>query len=204
MSHYCRYSLVYVRSFLWNVSMPILAYPSNNNQVSKCSQRVSLLTLCRILHGVASGCDGNSSTSTLPSSNTIQTAGFLWLLTFNSLGTHGGRCPSNCLDPGFSNVCCCLPCCPPQSKHMALECTTKRLSVNWSRFMVRALCGHPFFPTISNTILHSSLWTLFTLIATSILFRLDVSLYIDFSQSKQVFYSLQAIAMRCLFPMWTI
>ena len=105
---------------MWGLSCemwPILAYPINNNQVSKCSQRVSLLTLCRILHGVASGCDGSSSTSTLPSSNTIQTAGFLWLLTFNSLGTHGGRCPSNCLDPGFSNVCCCLPCCPPQSKH---------------------------------------------------------------------------------------
>lgn len=59
----CRYSLVYVKLFLWNVSMPILAYPSNNNQVPKCSQRVSLLTLCRILHGVASGCGDGTALS---------------------------------------------------------------------------------------------------------------------------------------------
>lgn len=96
----------------------------------------------------------------LPSYNTIQTAGFLWLLTFNSLGTHLEM--SNCRQIVFECLRSCLPCCPLQSKCMGFR-VRNQMAVNelqiWWEHCVAMRSFQPF-PTPS-----SKFVTLLTLIA---------------------------------------
>lgn len=125
----------------------------------------------------------------LPSYNTIQTAGFLWLLTFNSLGTHLEM--SNCRQIVFECLRSCLPCCPLQSKCMGFR-VHNQMAVNelqiWWEHCVAMRSFQPF-PTPS-----SKFVTLLTLIAFNCNFKkcfcwLFHYIYIFFSQPKHVFKS---------------
>lgn len=125
----------------------------------------------------------------LPSYNTIQTAGFLWLLTFNSLGTHLEM--SNCRQIVFECLRSCLPCCPLQSKCMGFrvhnQMAVNELQIWWEHCV--AMRAFQLFPTPS-----SKFVTLLTLIAFNCNFKkcfcwLFHYIYIFFSQPKHVFKS---------------
>ena len=139
----------------------------------------------------------------LPSYNTIQTAGFLWLLTFNSLGTHLEM--SNCRQIVFECLRSCLPCCPLQSKCMGFR-VHNQMAVNelqiWWEHCVAMRSFQPF-PTPS-----SKFVTPLTLIAFNCNFKKCFCWLFHYIYSLVNPNTCLNLAShckkRCLFSMWNI